>query len=260
VLVVEDQAVNREVARGMLHALGIASEEATNGAEALERLATGSYDAVLMDCAMPVMDGFQTTRELRQRGGPTAQLPVIALTADATPEARAACRMAGMDDYLSKPFNREALKAVLARWLPALNGSAAQTPAMSDAAILSASSSSDTFLDPATLATLRALPGRGSGTLLTHVAQGYLDDAGSLLERLERAEHAGNAQEVARGAHAWYSCAGHIGALALMRVLREIEARGQAGQLVGIRVLLAQARELQERIADELELELRKTA
>jgi HPt (histidine-containing phosphotransfer) domain-containing protein len=166
--------------------------------------------------------------------------------------------MAGMDDYLSKPFNREALKAVLARWLPGINEAAVESDAMSDEAILSLPS--DTFLDPATLATLRALPGRGSGTLLTHVAQGYLDDAASLLERLERAEYAGNSQELARGAHAWYSCAGHIGALALMRILREIEARGHAGQLGEIRALLAQARELQSRIAEELATELRNSA
>jgi signal transduction histidine kinase/ligand-binding sensor domain-containing protein/DNA-binding response OmpR family regulator/HPt (histidine-containing phosphotransfer) domain-containing protein len=266
VLVVEDQAVNREVARGMLHALGIASEEATNGAEALERLATGSFDAVLMDCAMPVMDGFQTTRALRQSADPMSRLPVIALTADATPEAREACRTAGMDDYLSKPFNRGALKAVLRRWLPALSESAADNQATSDDAILCwqaatpVGETSETCLDPATLASLRALPGRDAGTLLTHVAQGYLADADSLLLRLERAELAGDSQELARGAHAWYSCAGHIGALALMRVLREIEARSRAGQLGDVRALLAQARELQACIAEELATELRKTA
>jgi HPt (histidine-containing phosphotransfer) domain-containing protein len=93
--------------------------------------------------------------------------------------------------------------------------------------------------------------------LLAHVAQGYLDDAELLLEGLERAEAAGNSQELARGAHAWYSCAGHIGALALMRVLREIESHGRAGQLGDIGALLAQARELQARIAEELQIELR---
>jgi HPt (histidine-containing phosphotransfer) domain-containing protein len=173
--------------------------------------------------------------------------------------------MAGMDDYLSKPFNRESLKAVLTRWLPALNESAVDTGAMSEEAILSspatlATNTSESFLDPATLATLRALPGRGSGTLLTHIAQGYLDDAELLLERLERAEYAGNAQELARCAHAWYSCAGHIGALALMRVLREIETRGHAGQLGEIRALLEQARKMQAHIAGELATELRDTA
>jgi HPt (histidine-containing phosphotransfer) domain-containing protein len=171
-----------------------------------------------------------------------------------------------MDDYLSKPFNRGALKAVLSRWLPALSESAADNQATSDDAILCSQAAtpvgetSETCLDPATLASLRALPGRDAGTLLTHVAQGYLADADSLLLRLERAELAGDSQELARGAHAWYSCAGHIGALALMRVLREIEARSRAGQLGDVRALLAQARELQACIAEELATELRKTA
>ena len=266
VLVVEDQAVNREVVRGMLSALGIASEDATNGAEALERLAAESFDAVLMDCAMPVMDGFQATRELRQGSGPAAGVPVIALTADATAEARAACRAAGMDDYLSKPFSREALKAVLIRWLPALSQSSADAQAMSDEAILSAlaarpaAEASDPLLDRATLASLRALPARGSGTLLAHIARGYLDDAQSLLGRLERAESSGDPVELARAAHAWRSGAGHIGALGLMRVLKELEERGHAGQLGGIRVLLAQVRELQTRIAEELAMELAESA
>jgi signal transduction histidine kinase/ligand-binding sensor domain-containing protein/DNA-binding response OmpR family regulator/HPt (histidine-containing phosphotransfer) domain-containing protein len=266
VLVVDDQAVNREVARGMLRALGIASEEATQGVEALERLAAGGFDAVLMDCAMPVMDGFQTTRELRAGSGPAARVPVIALTADATPEGRAACRAAGMDDYLSKPFSREALHAVLARWLPALGDSDAQAAALRDEAILSAPAQSqaapltDALLDRATLASLRALPARGSGTLLAHIARAYLDDAETLLGQLERAASSGDRAELARAAHAWRSCAGHIGALTLVRLLSEIEQRGQTGQLGAIGTLLAQARELQSRIAAELALELRESA
>jgi signal transduction histidine kinase/ligand-binding sensor domain-containing protein/CheY-like chemotaxis protein len=265
VLVVEDQAVNREVARGMLSALGMASEEATSGAEALQRLAAASFDAVLMDCAMPEMDGFEATRMLRRAGGPAARLPVIALTADATLGARAACRDAGMDDYLSKPFSREALKAVLTRWLPALNG-AVDVGTTSDEAILSsplekgAGETYDTLLDHATLASLRALPSRVSGTLLTHIARGYLDDAQTLLGRLECAKSRGDAAELTRAAHAWRSCAGHIGAVSLMRLLSEIEERSHAGQLDGIGTRLAQARELQARIAEELEMELRKSA
>ena len=118
VLVVEDQPLNREVAEGMLAALGLGCDTAANGREALEKLARERFDAVLMDCEMPVMDGFSATRALREREAGAARLPVIALTADATPQGRAACLAAGMDDYLAKPFTREALHAMLARWLP----------------------------------------------------------------------------------------------------------------------------------------------
>jgi signal transduction histidine kinase/CheY-like chemotaxis protein len=119
VLVVEDQSLNRDVAEGMLNALGLQVDTAHDGRHALEMLASGSYDVVLMDCRMPVMDGFAATAELRRREGSGRRTPVIALTADTTSAAREACLAAGMDDYLGKPFSRATLRAALARWLPA---------------------------------------------------------------------------------------------------------------------------------------------
>ena len=119
VLVVEDQALNREVAEGMLAALGLQAATAADGRKALDMLAVDKFDVVLMDCQMPVMDGFSATAELRRREGTGNRMPVIALTANATHEGRDACLAAGMDDYLAKPFSRAALREVLARWLPA---------------------------------------------------------------------------------------------------------------------------------------------
>jgi CheY-like chemotaxis protein/nitrogen-specific signal transduction histidine kinase len=119
VLVVEDQALNRDVAEGMLKALGLRVDTAHDGRHALEMLARTNYDIVLMDCRMPVMDGFAATAELRLREGASRHTPVIALTADTTNAAREACFAAGMDDYLGKPFSRATLRAALARWVPA---------------------------------------------------------------------------------------------------------------------------------------------
>jgi CheY-like chemotaxis protein len=118
VLVVEDQALNRDVAEGMLKALGLEVDTAHDGRHALEMLARGSYDVVLMDCRMPVMDGFTATAELRRREAAGQRIPIIALTADTTSTARDACFSAGMDDYLGKPFSRATLLAALVRWLP----------------------------------------------------------------------------------------------------------------------------------------------
>jgi signal transduction histidine kinase/CheY-like chemotaxis protein len=117
VLVVEDQSLNRDVAEGMLKALGLEVDTAHDGRQALEMLARGSYDVVLMDCRMPVMDGFTATAELRRREGVGQHIPVIALTADTTSSARETCLNSGMDDYLGKPFSRATLRAALARWL-----------------------------------------------------------------------------------------------------------------------------------------------
>lgn len=119
VLVVEDQAINREVACAMLAGIGVEVDVAVDGRQALEMLAERCYDLVLMDCQMPEMDGFSATRALREREGSSERVPVIALTADTTSVAREACYEAGMDDYLGKPFSRATLHAKLARWLPA---------------------------------------------------------------------------------------------------------------------------------------------
>lgn len=119
VLVVEDQSLNRDVAEGMLKALGLEVDTAHDGRHALEVLARSHYDVVLMDCRMPVMDGYAATAELRRREGSGPHVPVIALTADTTSAAREACFVAGMDDYLGKPFSRATLRAALVRWIPA---------------------------------------------------------------------------------------------------------------------------------------------
>jgi signal transduction histidine kinase/ligand-binding sensor domain-containing protein/CheY-like chemotaxis protein len=117
VLVVEDQELNREVAEGMLGALSLEVDVVADGRQALDKLSAGRYDAVLMDCQMPVMDGYSATAELRRRENGGRRTPVIALTADTTSAGRQACFAAGMDDYLGKPFTRATLHAALARWL-----------------------------------------------------------------------------------------------------------------------------------------------
>ena len=117
VLVAEDHPVNRMIARLMLTELGHNVILAENGEEALTRLQEHSVDLVLMDCQMPVCDGFEATRELRRReaGGP--RTPVVALTANAVKGDREACLAAGMDDYLSKPYTRRQLSEICEQWL-----------------------------------------------------------------------------------------------------------------------------------------------
>ena len=269
VLVVEDQPLNREVAEGTLASLGLGSDTAANGQEALEKLARERFDAVLMDCEMPVMDGFSATRALRQHEGSGRRLPVIALTADATPQGRAACLGAGMDDYLAKPFTREALRGVLIRWLPAVAGrGAADNDAPRDDAPRDGAARDGTAGDPAaellldrtTLAALRALPPRGSQDMLSHIAHCWLADSQRLFAAIESAVQAGEARELARAAHAWRSCNGHVGALGLMRLCRELEACGRAADLSGAPALLAQIRLLYPRVTQELQGEIRKSA
>ncbi len=119
VLLVEDNAVNQKVLTAVLSRIGCAVHVAANGEQALEYLNRENYDAVLMDCQMPVMDGYEATAELRRREGDGPRTPVIALTASAMAEDRDRCLAAGMDDYLSKPVSMQNLAAALAHWLPA---------------------------------------------------------------------------------------------------------------------------------------------
>jgi len=117
VLLVEDNQVNQMVAKGMLTKLGCQVAVAGHGGEAIAYLEQQPVDLVLMDCNMPVMDGYEATRRIRQSGR-WPNLPIIALTANALPDERERCQAAGMNDYLAKPFRREDLSALLDSWLP----------------------------------------------------------------------------------------------------------------------------------------------
>jgi signal transduction histidine kinase/CheY-like chemotaxis protein len=121
ILLVEDNPVNQLVAKGILSKLGCDVVVSGHGADALERLEHQTFDLVLMDCNMPVMDGYEASRQIRQSGR-WQQLPIIALTANAMPEEREHCRAAGMSDYLAKPFRREELVSLLDKWLPVAPG------------------------------------------------------------------------------------------------------------------------------------------
>ncbi len=119
VLVVEDSATNQEVAALTLQELGLEHDLVADGQEAIDRLRERRYDAILMDCQLPVMDGYEATRELRRLerllGWP--RTPVIALTANAAPGNDARCYAAGMDDFIAKPFDIDNLATTFGRWL-----------------------------------------------------------------------------------------------------------------------------------------------
>src|SRR5690606_9266227 len=153
VLLVEDNPVNLMVAQRLVGLLGLHCETADNGEKALERMAQGNLDLVLMDCQMPVKDGYTASREWREHEvrNNLPRLPIIAMTANAMAGDRQKCLDAGMDDYLSKPVDRRLLEATVARWLsqrhaaaqpaslpaapaPAAPASAAPAPAPSAAA------------------------------------------------------------------------------------------------------------------------------
>ncbi len=116
-LLAEDNAVNRKLALKLLERAGFTADVAVNGAEALAKIKQSEYDLVLMDCQMPEMDGYQASREIRALGGKCANLPILALTANAMVGDREKCLAAGMSDYLTKPLRQDDFFAALERWL-----------------------------------------------------------------------------------------------------------------------------------------------
>jgi PAS domain S-box-containing protein len=117
VLLVEDNPTNQFVARRLLEKAGCRVEIVNNGAEALDRVRTQSYAVVFMDCQMPVMDGYEATRRIRQLDGPVAAIPIVAMTAHAMAGDRERCLESGMSDYMSKPLKPDVLAASLRRAL-----------------------------------------------------------------------------------------------------------------------------------------------
>jgi signal transduction histidine kinase/CheY-like chemotaxis protein len=127
ILVVEDNRINQKVLSHQLQNLGFTIEVAENGLEAVERVKTRRYDLIFMDVQMPVMDGFQATREIRSLGGDSSSIPIVAVTANAFQSERDKCLSLGMDDYLMKPLDKDRLKEALQRWA---TGTRSEAPAV----------------------------------------------------------------------------------------------------------------------------------
>ena len=115
ILVAEDNPVNQMVAQGLLETMGFKVQCVDNGQEAIEHIQSNDCDLILMDCQMPVMDGYQATRSIREREDSLSSIPIIALTANAMQGDAQKCTDAGMDDYMSKPFDTEKLESMINR-------------------------------------------------------------------------------------------------------------------------------------------------
>jgi two-component system sensor histidine kinase/response regulator len=213
VLVVEDNQVNQLVARATVTKLGFTVDVVADGAEAVSATATTHYAAILMDCHMPVMDGFEATRVIRSRDGKHSRLPIIAMTAGALDGDRERCLAAGMDDYLAKPVDAAELEAALARWIPELEKETDRPPSV----------------DPDRLAILRELgPADGLG-LLPAAADAFRRDVPARLAALREAVKDGSGPALVRAAHVLKGAAANIGATAVAGLCQELEVMGRNG-------------------------------
>ena len=242
VLLAEDNPVNIEVAKAMLESLDLQVDCARNGAEALAMVRSGAFDAVLMDCQMPVMDGFAATSAIRREereAGRGRVLPIIAITANALQGDREACLAAGMDDYLSKPFTQQELAAVIGRWmaLPLAatvhhDDEAPQLPPESVEVIRR------DVINQAALDKIRALSRDRGDALVRKVISAYVDDVPQQLRTLRDAIDGLDADGVRRIAHTLKSASANVGADALAAMCKAMEQLGRADTTVGADAIL----------------------
>jgi two-component system, sensor histidine kinase and response regulator len=234
VLLVEDNVVNQQVAQRMLGTFGIQVEICENGEQALVRMKADRFDLVFMDCQMPVMDGYDATRQLRERERLEAapRVPVVAMTANALAGDRERCLAAGMDDYLAKPFKREALGKKLARWL---GGSADEGATLTMPAMLAA-----TILNEDTVCQLRRMfDGDIDGVL-----HAYRVDARTQIDAMAAALERQNCVELGRAAHSLKSTSRSVGADAIASLASDLETLARdEGCSAGATPLLQQLRE-----------------
>lgn len=229
VLVAEDNPVNRKVIAGILAKFQLTPDIAENGLIALELLERKAYDLVLMDCQMPVLDGYEATRILRERE--TAyhrHTPIVALTAHATTEAREICLSSGMDDFLSKPVNLMTLSEILARWLnpaEALNALPEQTEAL-----LAVKSEQNRTAYWDEVSALKLLG--GDKQLLAEMIEVFIQDAPQRISELHRAFENTDSKALTNAAHTIKGMARQFCAEQLINQASILEDRAKQGILL----------------------------
>ncbi|WP_312647108.1 response regulator, partial [Stenotrophomonas sp.] len=257
VVLVEDNTVNRMVAEQLLRVFQCEVRNAADGEQALALLREGGVDVVLMDCQMPVLDGYAATRHWRaeevERG--LTRLPIIAMTANAMAGDRERCLQAGMDDYLSKPITRATLHALLQRWGQRSDDVVASSHARlteleceqhgdprasSTLQTRPPSAAPQPVLDRAVLDELHAVIGEAAIQIISV----FLEDAPALVQHLQQAAQAGDEARLQAVAHSLKSSSANVGALSLSTVARRIEHEARGGSLqrpaVAVALLVAE--------------------
>jgi CheY-like chemotaxis protein/HPt (histidine-containing phosphotransfer) domain-containing protein len=240
ILIAEDNPVNQQVLTRQASRLGLVVNAVENGEEALAALAAETYDAVLMDCQMPVMDGYAATRAIRGReaaGGP--RMPIVAVTANAMREDYDRCRDAGMDDFVAKPVTLAALAQAIERAVLA-NGRASQPAeegSLEDALERANGAQRDDgfAIDRSILAALQE--DVGGAAALSRIIRLFLEQLDPQAVEIRTGVQASDHAAAARVAHRMKSSSATLGASALAEVLAEIETAANDGDSAALEKL-----------------------
>ncbi len=247
VLLAEDNPINQQVTRRLLETFDCSVSVVENGRQALAALQHKAYALLLLDCQMPEMDGFMTTREIRRQEvlAKTGHQLIIALTANAMAGDREQCLAAGMDDYLSKPFTRKQLAAVLLRWLPEQSRPRQKVSAWQ--------------LDADALSHIRELQEAGAPGMLESVIRSYLAHSPEIIEKLQRAISHADPHALRYAAHTLKSSSASLGAATLAALCKDLEMMGVAGTTIpAVEVLPILEMEYLE-VREALSLELQRS-
>jgi two-component system, sensor histidine kinase and response regulator len=245
ILLAEDNLINQRVGVAMLAHLGFEVDVVADGPAAVDAALHTGYQAILMDCQIPGLDGFRATGEIRRREEPGRRTPIIAVTSSATESAGQRCLAAGMDDHLAKPLRLKTLTAALDRWVPAarwvrrVDGPAEPDPPSRRGAPY-ASDAGRGVLDAHVVARLERLGAAAGEDLLGQLVTLFLADADTLISALRLAIAVGDAAAVVRSAHTLSGSSANLGATDLAGLCAGLAAQPRAAEPVGRAELLAQ--------------------
>lgn len=241
ILLAEDNPVNQQVASAMLKTIGISMDLATNGQEAYQMIKEKQYDMVFMDCQMPVVDGYEATQLIRQIPESKGDIPIVALTANALSDDRQKCLDVGMNDFLSKPFSLSQLRAMLERWMPAIDTSPGQYSYKNDdeknkTLTQSGSQKGDyAIINSEKLNTLKSLDTDGSNAILKNILTIFLSSAPHTISQINQALQVNDAEAIRKAAHTLKSSAENVGAEHFSNLCTQIETHASNLQIKEIR-------------------------
>lgn len=233
VLVAEDHPLNQRVTKVMLEQLGFHVDVVSDGAAAVRAAARTAYDAIFMDCQIPVLDGYRAAAAIRSHRGPSWRAPIIAVTASGAESNRQRCLDAGMDDFLTKPLSLKTLAAALARATPDRSVDARTGDAADDSTATSRDEAGRSVLDVKVVARLERLGEAAGQDLFAQLTVLFLADAGTLLVALREALDRNDAAAVVEVAHTLGGAGANLGATELARVCAQLSAIGTGDALVG---------------------------